>query len=381
MIVLAAPRFGFHGGVERHVHDLAIGLRSRGHRVALVYAPNERGRDVETYMRAFDVVAPLERATHLFAQASVVYAHKVEDAALFDAVPSSTRLVLAVHDHDLTCVRSHRYLPVTGEPCERAPGVGCVAHGCVVVRARGSRCGVALRDPFARARQTRELARRALLVACSAFVRRTLIDAGISADRVRALNPVPPDDRDPVLPAPREPVIGFIGQIIRGKGLDLLLDAVAKIPKAKLVVAGTGNGLDQARVQIARLGMSGRVELLGAVAPSEVRAIYDRVRVVAVPSRWPEPFGMIGVEAMRRGRVVVGARHGGIPEWLEDGVTGIAFNPGDVDDLAKALSLALFGSEYEAMAAAGSARARARFSFAHMLDHVEAVLGVAAKAA
>ena len=44
MIVLAGPRLGFHGGVERHVHDLAVGLRSRGHRVALAHAPQE-GRD------------------------------------------------------------------------------------------------------------------------------------------------------------------------------------------------------------------------------------------------------------------------------------------------------------------------------------------------
>jgi glycosyltransferase involved in cell wall biosynthesis len=377
MIVLAAPRLGFHGGVERHVHDLAVGLRSRGHRVALIHAP-EKGRDADAYARAFDVVASFDRAAPLLSEASVVYAHKVEDEALFGAVPKATRLILAVHDHDLTCVRAHRYVPLTNVPCDRAPGASCVAHGCVVVRSRESRCGLALRDPFARARATRALAHRAPLVACSEFVRRTLIDAGISADRVKALRPVPPDELVPTTYAPREPIVGFVGQIVRGKGLDLLVEAIARLPKVKLVVAGTGNGLDDVRARIARLNLGSRVELLGAVAPPEVRAIYDRVRVVAVPSRWPEPFGMIGVEAMRRGRVVVGARHGGIPEWLEDGVTGIAFEPGNLDDLTSALSRALFGSEYEAIAADASRRATDRFSFARMLDDVECVLGVTA---
>jgi glycosyltransferase involved in cell wall biosynthesis len=378
MIVLAAPRLGFHGGVERHVHDLAVGLRSRGHRVGLAHAP-ERGRDVDTYVRAFDFVEPFDRATGLLSEASVVYAHKVEDENFFDAVPKSARLILAVHDHDLTCVRAHRYVPLTNAPCDRAPGLGCLTHGCVVVRSRASSCGVALRDPFARARITRALARRAPLVACSAFVRRTLIDAGIPADRVRTLNPVPPDDVVPATYAPRDPIVGFVGQIVRGKGLDLLVEAIARLPNVRLVVAGTGNGLDDVRARIAKLGLASRVDLLGAVAPSEVRAIYDRVRVVAVPSRWPEPFGMIGVEAMRRGRVVVGARHGGIPEWLEDGVTGIAFNPGDVSDLTSALSRALFGSDYEALAADAAKRAAERFSFTRMLDNVESVLGVSAK--
>ncbi len=377
MIVLAGPRLGFHGGVERHVHDLAVGLRARGHRVALAHAPLT-GRDQGGYARAFDAVEPLERSTSLLLSARAVYAHKVEDEAWLDAVPRAARLILAVHDHDLSCVRSHRYLPLTNAACERAPGVTCVAHGCVVVRCATARLGVALRDPFALARRTRELARRAPLVACSAFVRRTLIEAGVAAERVRALNPVPPEDTTPLVPPTREPLIGFVGQIVRGKGLDLLIEAVARVPGARLVVAGAGNGLDAERRRIARLGLSGRVEILGALPPSDVGAVYDRVRVIAVPSRWPEPFGMIGVEAMRRGRVVVGARHGGIPEWLEDGVTGVAFRPGDVGDLASALSRALFGSSYDALASAAHARAHARFSFARMLDEVESVLGVSA---
>lgn len=380
MIVLAGPRLGFHGGVERHVHDLAVGLRSRGHRVALAHAPHA-GRDPAGYARAFDAVEPLDRSASLLRAARAVYAHKVEDEAWLDSVPTGTRLILAVHDHDLTCVRSHRYLPLTNAPCERAPGITCAAHGCVVVRCPTARLGVGLRDPFALARRMRELARRAPMVACSAFIRRTLIEAGVAPERVRALNPVPPEDTTPLVPPTREPIIGFVGQIVRGKGLDLLVEAIARVPSATLIVAGAGNGLDAERQRIARLGLSNRVEILGAIAPSDVRAVYDRARVVAVPSRWPEPFGMIGVEAMRRGRVVVGARHGGIPEWLDDGVTGIAFQPGDVGELASALSRALFGSSYDSLAAVAHERAHARFSFARMLDAVEDVLGVRASQA
>jgi glycosyltransferase involved in cell wall biosynthesis len=377
MIVLGGPRLGFHGGVERHVLDLATGLRRRGHRVALVHGAAE-GRDPGAYARAFDAVEPVARARSLLSDADVVYLHKLDVAE--DEVSAKGRLVVAVHDHDLTCVRAHRYLPISNAPCERAPGLACAAHGCVVVRCPSSSSGVALRNPFALARSTRALAARAPMVACSGFLRRTLVDAGIAPGRVTVIHPVLPDDPAEVTPPPADPIVAFVGQIIRGKGLDLLIEAIARIDGARLLVAGTGNGLAGEQRHARRLGLGDRVEFLGHVAPDAVRGVYDRARVVAVPSRWPEPFGMIGVEAMRRGRITVGARHGGIPEWLEDGRTGFAFRPGDVADLAAALRRGLFGADYATMAAAGRARATSELSFDRMLDRVEAVLGLATAA-
>jgi glycosyltransferase involved in cell wall biosynthesis len=100
------------------------------------------------------------------------------------------------------------------------------------------------------------------------------------------------------------------------------------------------------------------------------------VRVLVVPSRWPEPFGMIGVEAMRRGRVTVGAAHGGIPEWLADGVTGVTFRPGDVADLARATRDALRVETYGSRAERAVAKAREDLGFAGMVERIETILGV-----
>jgi len=377
MIVLGAPHVGFVGGVERHVFDLARGLRARVHRVALVHGPGE-GRDATRYASAFDDTAPAHGARTLVSSASAVYLHKLDDDELLDAarVPP----VVAVHDHDPTCVRKHRYLPLGNAPCVRAPGVSCVLHGCVVVRQRDGRLPIALRDPFALGRATRALASRAHLVACSEFVRSTLVGAGVSPSRVTVVHPVPPYDDAELVPAPAEPVIAFVGQVIRGKGLDILLEAMTELPAFRLLVAGTGSALDAEKARAHDLGVAPRVEFLGQLAPERVREVYDRARVLAVPSRWPEPFGMIGVEAMRRGRVVVGARHGGIPEWLDDGVNGFAFRPGDPRDLARALRRAATARDYDALAAAGMARAKGELGFDAMLDAVERVLHVGARA-
>ena len=63
--------------------------------------------------------------------------------------------------------------------------------------------------------------------------------------------------------------------------------------------------------------------------------------VTLVPSRWPEPFGMTGLESMRCGRPVVAANHGGIPEWLGEGCGGALFTPGSPEALARAVERVL----------------------------------------
>jgi glycosyltransferase involved in cell wall biosynthesis len=102
--------------------------------------------------------------------------------------------------------------------------------------------------------------------------------------------------------------------------------------------------------------------------------VLDGARVVVVPSRWPEPFGMVGIEAMRRGRPVVAAGHGGILDWLVDGVTGWTFRPGDASSLASVLTHAMHHPRYEAVAREASARAATHYGFERMLDQVEGLL-------
>jgi glycosyltransferase involved in cell wall biosynthesis len=375
MIVLSSPNLGFVGGIERHVFDLAGGLAARGHRVGLVYGAAS-GPEATRFAGRFDAVEPIASASSLLRRARAAYFHKLAPAQFFDALPAGAPRAVAIHDHDATCVRRHRYVPVTNAPCERAGGLECLTHGCVVVRTRGQLVPLGVRDPFALARSTRELAGRAELVTCSEFLRRSLLAIGVAPHRVRVIHPVPPASAVEPTPPPVEHRLLFVGQVIRGKGLDLLLDALALLPSASLTVAGGGSSLEAEIRHADDLGLTPRVRFLGPLAPEQVDAEYARARVVVVPSRWPEPFGMVGIEAMRLGRVVVGARHGGIPEWLAEGQVGLAFRPGDVADLASALHTALAHPRYDAMAAAGRDRARSAFDFGSMVGRVEQLLGL-----
>lgn len=374
-IGMGVPSLGFSGGIEKHARDLARALGARGHRVTLLHGARG-GRDVDDYVRVFADVRSVS-APGAARDFDVVYQHRAADVR--ELAPFGDRpVVVATHDHDHTCVRSHRYLPVGGEPCHRPPGLACIAHGCVVVRDRapGARLPLAVRSPFALRARLRELARRAPLIACSRYVADNVERAGVAPGRVHVVHPIPPEPDAPVRPRPLDGRLLAAGQLLRGKGIDLAIEALCYLPgNVSLDIVGDGS----ARADLERLARTlhpGRVAFSGYVAPEAVREHYDRATIVVVPSRWPEPFGMIGVEAMQRARPVVGARHGGIPEWLEEGRGGRLFEPGSASSLASAVLSLLDdpGAGDRALAFA-----RERFHHARTVDAVEQILATVAR--
>ena len=374
-IAMVVPTLGFRGGIERHAFDFARSLRTRGHEIVLVHGA-EQGRDIDAYAAGFDAVEPLAAPTSA-RRADLMYVHKaksVDDVAALGSLPA----IFVAHDHDLTCPRSHRYVPLGHKPCHEAAGLRCVGNGCVVVRdRRPGAFPLTLVDPFALRIRLRAMARRGSMVACSQYVADSLVAGGVPRERISVLHPIAPEDPTPTVAAPTERRLAVVGQLLRGKGVDLAIRALAHLPPdVKLSIAGDG----PSRAELAALAAEvapGRVELFGYVPPDDTRAVYDRARVVVVPSRWPEPFGMVGVEAMRRGRVVVGAAHGGIPEWLAgEGRGSRAFEPGNVLDLARAIRLALADD-----GAAALEHAQQTFSHDRAVGKLEALLGEAVRAA
>lgn len=371
---MVVPTLGFAGGIERHAHDLAASLTARGHSVTLIHGPRA-GRDQEAYTKPFVAAVPLEDLA-AGRGLDVVYAHKatdVRDLATLAGVP----VVIAAHDHDLTCVRSHRYLPLGHAPCHRAPGAACVLFGCVVVRDRspGARLPILLANPFALRDRLLELADRGPLVACSRYVASGLIAAGVPASRVHAIHTIPPEDAAPLTPRPRDRRLVAAGQLLRGKGFWLPIEALQHLPP-DVTFDLIGDGPMRGELEaIAQKLAPGRVRFLGYVPPSKLSEVYDSASVVVVPSHWPEPFGMVGIEAMRRARPVVGAGHGGIPEWLTDGEGGLTFSPGDSRDLARAARALLDDPEAGERARAAAVE---RFPYRRLVDTIEALLSATA---
>jgi len=124
------------------------------------------------------------------------------------------------------------------------------------------------------------------------------------------------------------------------KGADTLIAALPRVLKASpdVSLVLVGDGSDRARLeQLARdHGVSERARFLHGLSPEQLFACYANCDVFALPSRG-EGFGLVFLEAMAIAKPVIGGAHGGIPDIVEDGVTGLLVPHGDVEVLAKAL--------------------------------------------
>ena len=141
-------------------------------------------------------------------------------------------------------------------------------------------------------------------------------------------------------------VLLYVGQIIRGKGVDVLLRALArvKVPFECNIVGG-GNHRGYCERLCARLGLEKKVRFWGYVSPDELEKFYLEASVFLMSSLWPEPFGMAGPEAMRYGLPVVAFEAGGIGEWLRDGENGFLVPWKDIEVFSRRIEELLIGKE------------------------------------
>lgn len=148
-------------------------------------------------------------------------------------------------------------------------------------------------------------------------------------------------EREPPPIPTKPPLLICVGRLTEAKGFDLAVAALPRIrarhPGARLLIVGDGPARDALGLEAARRGVADAVELPGWVAPSRVPATLERATVVIVPSRGPEAFGLVALQAGQAGRPVVAARRGGLQEVVRDGITGTLFEPGDSEALASAV--------------------------------------------
>ena len=154
----------------------------------------------------------------------------------------------------------------------------------------------------------------------------------------------------------------FAGRVVTPKGVEVLIRAAATV-NAEFVICGDGWRLDAMRRLARRLGVQERIAFAGWLGADELAHALAEASVVAMPSVWPEPFGLVGIEALAAGRPVIASATGGVGDWLEDGVNGLCVRPGDAPALAHALEELLADpARQQRMGAAGREMVAARFS-------------------
>ncbi len=219
------------------------------------------------------------------------------------------------------------------------------------------------------------------VVAISEAIAREAVEAGFPAGKVHLIphgidmseyTPVAAEEkaaRRRALGLPSDKVlVTYTGRLIEGKGLETLfiaLRSLADIPALHLVLVGSGSGQvisieQRLRKEAETAALQGRVTFTGRV--ENVAAYLQASDIFVFPTK-DEALGMSAVEAQACGLPAVASRTGGVPDIIEDGVTGILVPPGEAGPLAGSLRTLIFDSELRQRFAI-AARTRADQKFA-----------------
>ena len=302
----SAVRGGIEVFAERHVAR----LRAEGHEV--------------------DVASDIHRE---IGQYDEIVVHKCSDVATLEKFPPE-KTVYYVHDHEPICPRGYAYTPFKRN-CTRAGGV----WPCLFCAPACRSWKAALGRVFSQSRRIAAMSRFKKIVVISEFMKSRLVANEIPAEKIVVEPPVirtvVAGKTVPHSPFPVTPVdLLYVGQLIRGKGVHLLLEAMAKMKSHRtLDIVGTGNMEGELKLLAERLGLKGCVRFNGFQdSPQEW---MRRAACVVVPSFWQEPYGLVAAEAVALGRPVVAFAIGGLPEACQGKATLVP--PGDIAALAKAL--------------------------------------------
>jgi glycogen(starch) synthase len=158
------------------------------------------------------------------------------------------------------------------------------------------------------------------------------------------------DDTFRLLPGvKRDRDLVFLGRLVSDKGADLLLRALHRLRQngmtPNLTIIGTGPEEEVLRSLSAELDLRQQVEFVGGKSGDELATLLNQHRIMVVPSRWAEPFGLVALEGIACGCAIVGSEDGGLKEAM--GPCGITFKNGDDAFLAGALERLLRDRELE----------------------------------
>ncbi|MBP5299825.1 MAG: glycosyltransferase family 4 protein [Victivallales bacterium] len=349
---------GFAGGIERYACQTASLLRRHGARVTWC-GLGETARDSRQFLDGFDHVVKIGQVLTGLDNYDLVALHKLPDLDTLTSLRKKfgERLVFWAHDHDLYCPRRHYYTPCGRANCHRAfTPLRCwlCAHVTRPQNWKSLHSG--------HAAVLRELKGHHAVV-LSAFMAGNLRKNGFSTEKLHLIYPeIQVADKPSNILISNELNIIFIGQLIRGKGADLMLQALAMltIPWHARIV---GDGPDRQMLETLarRLGIHERMEFTGWLEKPEEHLSQSDVAVF--PSRWQEPFGLAGIEAQAHGLPVVAFDLGGVREWLQDEVTGCLVPPLDTAAMASRLE-GLFRDPARARRLGENARGQIRERFA-----------------
>jgi glycosyltransferase involved in cell wall biosynthesis len=395
-IAIAAHSARRVGGVEQYLAAVVPALVRAGHDVSCWFESDDADHspilDGGGLVQTWTASREPERGVRAMCEwrPDVVYVHGVSDAAVERELVSVAPSVLFAHSYYGTCISGTKTVQglTSTRCCTRAFGRSCLLQ--YYPRHCGGWSPVSMMR-----RYTLQQTRFALLGGYASIVVASRHMAAEYAKHVAQSKlhvvGLPIELQRPV--PVRRPRRGgwrllYLGRLEASKGADVALEAAARAAATltepvHLQVSGAGSlheALAARAVDLMRAHPLLQVTFTGWLDQHLVASALDQSDVLLVPSRWPEPFGMVGVEAALRGVPSVAYAVGGIPEWLTDGTTGrlVVQGPKPIGRFADALVSCLRDEPALARMRDHARAAAARFGMGAHLAALQPVLASAA---
>lgn len=365
------------GGEEHAAEALATELAARGHEVAVatVHHPGLSRREdvggvrVHRLRSAVSALPGVHDADRLHVppapdpaltrglrrvleleRPQVVHAHNwMVHSYLPIKRSSGAPLILSLHDYSLLC--STKRLMRDGAPCG-GPGIA----KCLRCAGRhyGAVKGTAIVSLLGASAWPHAALVDGYVAVSRAVAERSRLDRRAAPHKVipNFFSPPPAAAATPLPALPAGDFVLYAGDVSREKGAGVLLRAYAAMERPAMPLVMIGRQLLPARERAEVDGVI-RIDRLDHAAVLEA---FRRCALAVVPSVWPEPFGLVALEAMAMGRAVVASRTGGLPDVVAGGESGLLVEPGDEEGLRQALALLMADGALRARLGAGGLR-------------------------
>ncbi len=292
---------------------------------------------------------------------------------LEEEIRKSFHTVKSFHVYDF-CPSGNKFHHALEKPCEHPTSAMCIA------RMGYKRCTLSKRPTVIWQHYKRAVdanknnAEYKKLIVASEYVKLQAIASGYLPTQIEVIpyfTPLPELEGSTF----DQKTILFTGRVVKEKGLDKLLHALTLVRSEwRLIVDGDGSDLNNAKQLAQKLGLTHRIEFVGWADKERHLQHYRQASLIVVPSVWPEPFGLVGIEAMSYAKPVIAFRVGGIPQWLDDKVTGFLIEPYDVKMMADQIDY-LLTHKPEAQTLGSNGRSKVEKEFIAE-RHVERLLNV-----
>jgi glycosyltransferase involved in cell wall biosynthesis len=374
--VLACHNHYAHRGGESAVFENLIkGLRQRGHHVVTYLRDNVSIDAMSSTDRVWLLASAYHSRRTRQELTDLVKTERPDIAIVQNVFPLASPsvyttlaalgvpIIQATYNYRLVCPAGELYS--RGEICERCLGgnpLPCVLRRCYRDSALMSAWYASIvgwhrwSQTFARTVQVFQVP--------DEFMAAKLAEGGLPRSKM-ITNVNPFFVRDYVATTRHDGYIVFVGRLVAHKGVRTLLEAVFRSKALRAIVVGTGELESELTAWIAERRVADRITLTGPMWGEDLNRVIAGAAAVAVPSEWYDNLPLALCQANALGKPVLASRINGIPEYVQEGVNGFMFTPGEADELASVAErvIGLNASDYAALAVRARAFAEERLDF------------------